>query len=204
VEQATRTNDLWSGLFTARARRELLQRAALQDGESFLELGVGTGLTFAPLARSNPCGRNDGLDQSDGMLRRCRRRLQRCGATRFTLREGDARDLPYEDETFDLVLCGYLFELLPDPDAERVLRQILRVLCNGGRLLLASSTRRGVGIGALVDRAAVRLLGGQAPEGLGVRMIAAGFRNVSSLVYSQRLFSSEVIRAIKLTGGGPS
>lgn len=66
--------DLWAVLTESRARRRCVELAALRDGEALLEVAVGTGLAFSELAARNPGGRNVGIDLTDAMLERARRR----------------------------------------------------------------------------------------------------------------------------------
>jgi ubiquinone/menaquinone biosynthesis C-methylase UbiE len=189
--------DPWASLFASRVHDLARRRAALRDGESFLEVAVGTGLTFAPMAMDNPSGRNEGIDLCESMLRRCRRRLTSLGATTFRLRRGDARDLPFDDESFDLLLCCHLFDLLSEDDFAVVLRQFHRVLRDCGRLVVASLTTGGTRFKMTVGRV-LPAAGGLRPVELGQHMLAAGFTDVSRHTYSQNLVSSELIRAVKI------
>lgn len=188
----------WVPLFFSEVHRLALRRAALRNGESHLEVGVGTGLTFLPMVLSNPDGRNEGVDLSPAMLRRCRARLVRAGATGFVLREGDARQLPFEDSCFDLVVCCYVLDELPEEAQAPVLTQLRRVLRVGGRLILTNMTQGGWG---LYQRLATTLpwaLGGGRPVNLASAVLAQGFRDVSRQTYSRLGFSSELIRGVRV------
>ena len=52
--------DAWAWLTESRARERCLSMAALRDGESVLEVAVGTGLAFERILRANPSGRIEG------------------------------------------------------------------------------------------------------------------------------------------------
>ncbi|MEZ4459677.1 MAG: class I SAM-dependent methyltransferase [bacterium] len=94
-------------------------------GKDVLEVGCGTGLI---LEKVEPiAGRAVGIDLSDGMLEHARRR----GLEVF---KSDACDLPFEDESFDLV---YSFKVLAHvEDIDRAIREMSRVTRPGGHLIL--------------------------------------------------------------------
>lgn len=104
-----------------------------------LDCGIGTGALSMALADTAP-GRVclDGIDISPAMLKQARDNLSRNGVP-AALRLGDARALPYDDATFDLVLSAHMLEHFPDP--KQALTEMTRVLKPGG-MLLACLTRR--------------------------------------------------------------
>lgn len=63
-------------------------------------------------------------------------------------RQGDAQDLPFADNSFDAIVCGY--GLMHVPDAEKVLQQMLRVVRPGGRIAVSvwerTTTHNGFGL----------------------------------------------------------
>ncbi len=122
-------------LLSAPARRRAHELAGVRDGERVLEIGVGTGLSFRRLLTANPSGVTDGIDRSPVMLKQVRRRAALFPPASYSLNEGDARSLPYPPGTFDIVLAGYVLDLLPEPDRFRVLQETERVLKPGGRLV---------------------------------------------------------------------
>ena len=99
------------------------------DG-TVLEVAVGTGLNLPFYA----AGRDVvGIDLSPEMLAIARRRAVEAGRD-VDLREGDAHDLGFDDESFDTVVSTYSLCNIPDPD--RALGEMHRVLRPGGRLIL--------------------------------------------------------------------
>ena len=72
-----------------------------------------------------------GFDYSRQMLQRARRRLKN---PRVTQVAADLTRLPYADQTFDAVVCGWVLEHLPDPRPG--LQELSRVMQPGGKLLL--------------------------------------------------------------------
>jgi ubiquinone/menaquinone biosynthesis C-methylase UbiE len=134
--------ELWARVTESRARRRVLQLAAIRGGEDVLEVAVGTGVQLVRLAAANPGGRTVGVEPSSGMLRQARRRLQAAGqAERVDLIEASALDLPLEDEAFDLVVNSYMLDLLPRGEIPRALAEFKRVLRPGGRLVLSNMTK---------------------------------------------------------------
>ncbi|MFP5284008.1 MAG: class I SAM-dependent methyltransferase [Actinomycetes bacterium] len=126
------------------------------DGHT-LEVGIGTGLNLPHY----PTGvRLTGLDWSPGMLALAGRRAGRLGR-RVTLVQGDARTLPYADAGFDTVVATFVLCGVPEEGA--VLREMVRVLRPGGRLLLAdhvaSSFAPLLALQAAADLASVPLQG---------------------------------------------
>jgi len=96
-----------------------------------LEVAIGTGLNL-PLY---PVGvRLTGIDFGAAMLQIARNRA-RTGGPAVELREANAEALPFEDATFDSVVCT--FSLCAIPDELRAVTEMMRVLRPGGRLLLA-------------------------------------------------------------------
>ncbi len=197
--------DLWAGLTEARARRACLERAHVRDGESVLEVAVGTGLTFAEILRANPSGRNVGIDLTPAMLERARSRIARLpGGDRAELSVGDAYALPFPDATFDLVVNNYMFDLLPEDDFATVLAGFRRVLRPGGRLVLVNMTR-GEGLAQRfydwVYQVRPALIGGCRGVFLEPHLRAAGLERIERGTVMQWGFSSEVLSATAPAAG---
>jgi ubiquinone/menaquinone biosynthesis C-methylase UbiE len=173
----------------------MTRRAMLRDGESLLEVAVGTGLTFTPLSLANPHGQNVGVDASRAMLSRCRWRLEAHGTSSYQLHLGDARQLPFCDGTFDVIVCCHLFDLLPELDVSRAARELHRVCREGGRLLVTNVTASS---GGHLPRSLLARLAGLRAVEVGSALQEAGFQDTSRLVYSQFGFKAELVRSIKL------
>jgi ubiquinone/menaquinone biosynthesis C-methylase UbiE len=133
--------ELWARLTEARPRRRVLELAEPGPAEAVLEVATGTGVQLVNLARRNPQGRTAGVELAEGMLRRTRARLHKAGLDRVELLQADARELPFPDASFDLVVNSYMLDLLPRDDIPRVLAELRRVLKPGGRLVLSNMTK---------------------------------------------------------------
>jgi ubiquinone/menaquinone biosynthesis C-methylase UbiE len=105
-------------------------------GAAVLEVGFGPGRALEMLARSLPLGLVAGVDHSELMVARARRRLNGGrGDAALDLRLGDAGDLPFPDEQFDVVFAVNSFHQWPDKD--RALAEMTGVLKPGGDLMLS-------------------------------------------------------------------
>lgn len=75
------------------------------------------------------------------MLARARPRVDRAGLAGVEIRRGDALELPFADETSELVVNSYMLDLLPRADIPHALAEFRRVLRPGGRLVLSNMTK---------------------------------------------------------------
>ncbi len=111
-----------------------LSRAlALQPAPLLLDVATGTArLARTLFAQPGYRGRIIGLDYSRKMLEQATEKTQ-TWANRITFVWQDASQLPFPDNTFDAVTCLEALEFMPD--ADQVLREIIRVLQPGGILM---------------------------------------------------------------------
>jgi SAM-dependent methyltransferase len=119
--------------FITRARlREILEPT---PGETLLEVGPGTGYYTLPVAEwLEPGGTLQVLDVQQEMLDHAMRRAAELGIRNVVPERGDARDMPYDDVSFD---GAYLVTVLGEiPDQEAALRELRRVLKPGARLVV--------------------------------------------------------------------
>ncbi|GAB5519640.1 MAG: class I SAM-dependent methyltransferase [Rhodothermales bacterium] len=190
------THDLLAVVVEAKARRLALSWANVQDGESVLEVAVGTGLTFRELLKRNPNGQNEGLDLTPAMLRRAQKRAARSGTENYRLQVGDAYALPFPDQHFDLVMNSYMFDLLPEADFVPVLYEYQRVLKPGGRLVMMNMTLGPRGyhqVWETIYRICPPLLGGCRGIELQPAFQAAGFTNIRRSFVREWTFPSEIM-----------
>jgi ubiquinone/menaquinone biosynthesis C-methylase UbiE len=134
--------EVWARLTESKARRRVLELAAIRSGEDVLEVATGTGVQLVRLARASQGGRTVGVELSRGMLAQTRRRLEASGfGDRVELIEGSAVELPLPDRSFDLLVNGYMLDLLPRDEIPRALSEFKRLLRPGGRLVLSNMTK---------------------------------------------------------------
>ena len=132
--------DVFGIVLESKARARALELSQITNGESVLEVAVGTGLNFREILRRNPDGWNDGIDVSFGMLKRAQRRAVKSGTLNYRLQIGDGRALPFDDGTYDLLINEYMFDIMPAAEYGRVIREFRRVLKPNGRLILVNTT----------------------------------------------------------------
>ena len=112
--------------------RRITADAVVRAGDDVLDACCGTGDLAIAAARAG--GRVTGLDFSEPMLERARRK-----APELTWVSGDLLALPFADESFDAATVG--FGVRNVDDLERALRELRRVLRAGGRLGVVEITR---------------------------------------------------------------
>lgn len=124
-------------LFHSKAHASAASQAGIRNGARVLELATGSGEMFRRLVRANLDGATFGLDLSPNMAAETHRRVRREFPGARTYCEAvDVRHMPFRDESFDNVVCCYLFELLSSEDIRLTLRQIHRVLRAKGTFTL--------------------------------------------------------------------
>ena len=114
-------------------RARLAEILELEPGERVLEVGPGTGYYTPGLAeRVGPEGSVELLDVQQEMLDHSIRTVRERGLWNVNATQADARELPYDDQSFDAaVLVTVLGEI---PDKTAALREIYRALKPGGIL----------------------------------------------------------------------
>ncbi|MEW6211503.1 MAG: ubiquinone/menaquinone biosynthesis methyltransferase [Acidobacteriota bacterium] len=114
-------------------KRRLVDMAKLRGDEATLDLACGTGdITFA-LGEKLPAGQAVGLDITHRMLVIAERKRSHRNAANVAFHRADIMSMPFEDESFDCVTCGYALRNVPDVAV--ALEEIKRILKPGGRFL---------------------------------------------------------------------
>jgi ubiquinone/menaquinone biosynthesis C-methylase UbiE len=172
----------------------------IHDNQSILEVAVGTGWMFSEIVQRNPNGKNIGIDISEGMLLRAKRRLLKQKNDNYSLSIGSAFKLKVEDATIDVLVNNYMFDLIPFSQMNRIMDEFNRVLKKNGQLLIINMTK-GDGFGASLYeslyRFSPRLMGGCRGVNLSNLLIQHGFRIETREYVQQMLFPSEIILAYK-------
>ena len=137
---------------------DLCEALDVRAGQSVIDVAAGNG--NASLAAARRWCDVTATDYVPTLLERAR---ERAAADRLEIafREADAEDLPFEDESFDVVMST--FGVMFTPDQERAAAELVRVCRSGGKIGLASWTPDGF-IGQLF-----KTLGKYLPPAAGVR-----------------------------------
>lgn len=125
---------------------DLLDRVALNGAESILDVACGTGIVARLAAQRGHSGRLVGIDLNSAMLATARTK-----SAGIEWVEGSALELPFDDQSFDVVLCQLGLQFFPDRPL--ALKEMVRVLKPGGRagLSVFSAIERTPGAHALVQ-----------------------------------------------------
>ena len=98
--------------------------------EKLLEVPVGTGVLTMPVYKELPDADITCLDYSADMMQAAKQKADFAGIKNVAFLQGDVGALPFEDESFDIVLSLNGFHAFPDKDA--AYRETYRVLKKGG------------------------------------------------------------------------
>ncbi|MBI5594059.1 MAG: methyltransferase domain-containing protein [Deltaproteobacteria bacterium] len=124
---------------------------AIRSGDVVLDIGCGAGVdTILAAMMTGPEGRVVGVDIVPEMLQRAENNLKRVDLKNVTFQSATGEHLPFPDDYFDVVLSNGVINLIPDKDA--AMREIMRVLKAGGRLMIADQVMAGGTPKSLKDR----------------------------------------------------
>src|SRR5690349_13949686 len=124
-------------------RLKLVKALGGRGGESFgdaLEIGSGTGYFSLNLVQLDVIERLTATDISPGMLKQLADTAERLELTEVTTVVTEAEELPFEDESFDLVLGHAVLHHIPDLD--KAIAEFRRVLRPGGAIVFAGDPSR--------------------------------------------------------------
>jgi arsenite methyltransferase len=110
--------------------------ADLREGEAVLDLGSGSGTdVFCAAVQIGESGRVVGVDMTPEQLDKAESLRARAGFDQVEFVNTHIERLPFDDESFDVVVSNGVINL--SPDKQQVFAEIARVLRPGGRAAIA-------------------------------------------------------------------
>jgi phosphatidylethanolamine/phosphatidyl-N-methylethanolamine N-methyltransferase len=137
--------DFVFGSLFRRGRRAAIT-AAERVGGKILEVGVGTGISLAAYSPDNCVV---GVDISEEMLQRAKKRVSERALANVQLEKMDAEHLSFPDNSFDAVVALYVVSTVPNPQA--ALDELARVAKPGGEIILANRVGAEAGLRRSVE-----------------------------------------------------
>jgi SAM-dependent methyltransferase len=197
MSSTERLFQLWSHVYDAPVFQwfyggihDRILRRAPSDVSAALDVGCGTGELLVKLARRYPRARLVGLDLSAAMLREARAKDYR-GAN-VELVEGSVYELPFEDDTFQLITNTISSHFYRDFTAAA--RELARVAAPGATLEMASLSNGVLRYlpGAAGDEITVGETVFRSPAQQRAALEAAGWivERVERLVFGARLYTA--------------
>jgi len=125
--------DFFFGRVFVDREHEIIEGLNLRPGNRVLEVGVGTGIA---LDAYPPYAHVVAIDPSADMLAHAKKRLTENGWGHIELRQGDALNLDYPDNSFDYVTSFHVLTVVPGP--RKMLSEMVRVCKPGGKIALTT------------------------------------------------------------------
>lgn len=139
--------DATFGRLVRRRVARAIQHMNIREGDRVLDLGIGTGQS---LQHYNGRGQVFGIDLSDGMLREARRKIAEKGMSFAHVVQGNALELPFEDDTFDHVFVSHVISVVSDP--VRLVREAQRVARPNARIVILNHFQSDNRVVALIEK----------------------------------------------------
>jgi phosphatidylethanolamine/phosphatidyl-N-methylethanolamine N-methyltransferase len=127
----------------------VIRSLEIKSGAEVLEVGAGTGLAFQ--AYPSHC-HVTGIDLAAEMLELAQDKIDWNGWRHIEVREMDALNLKFEDDTFDYATAFHVVSVVPD--ARRLLSEAIRVTKPGGMIVIVNHFRSDNGLLDRLDRMA--------------------------------------------------
>lgn len=126
-------NESHDGKFVAPMYDEIINRIMNTNAKKILDVGCGTGNVLIKLSGNKDLSLH-GLDISEKMIEIAKKNL----GDKAELKAGDSEYMPWEDNSFDVIVCNASFHHYPNP--EKVLIEMKRVLKSSGTLIIGDPT----------------------------------------------------------------
>lgn len=146
-EQVPEKYDFLNRLLTFRLdelwRKKAVKKIMPADPEEILDLGTGTGDLAIRMAKNIREARVTGYDFSPSMLNAARNKAHRLHVKNIDFVEGDAAEMPFEDNRFDVIGISFAFRNITfkNPHTTAYLKEIYRTLKPEGKFVIVESSQ---------------------------------------------------------------
>jgi len=138
VRRYTQGINLWMPRL-AKSFAAIMNKWGMTGGRA-LDLGSGSGILAVELAKAFPEFEFVGLDLSEAAVNVAREQaVESAVAARVSFQQGDAEEMPFDDDSFDLVVSSNTLHLLNNPI--RMFDEVQRVLSPPGRFVISDFRR---------------------------------------------------------------
>ncbi|WP_336788488.1 class I SAM-dependent methyltransferase [Paenibacillus sp. MMO-177] len=117
-------------------KNQLIRQIQVDPGQRILDLGCGTGTLTILLKQTYPKAEVTGIDIDPKVLQIAERKAENMGMD-ITFNQGIAFELPYSNNSFDLIVTSLMFHHLTLENKLRTLHEIFRVLKPQGEIHIA-------------------------------------------------------------------
>ena len=122
-------------MYPRKCYKYVIEEIQKKKFNKILDVGCGTGEILNTIATDK--NNYYGIDLSEKMVNIAKGKNN---SKNITYLVGDAEFLPFEDSTFDIIICVESFHHYPNPNA--VIKEFYRVLNNGGTLIICDMYRK--------------------------------------------------------------
>lgn len=117
----------------------LLWEKVSKNAKSIVDIGCGTGSMLQMIEQNTDDEvKLVGVDLSEGMISEASKKAN----DRMTFMVGDVENLPFEDNSFDAVLCMHSFHHYPNP--EKAMSELFRICTEGGAVYIVENYKKGI------------------------------------------------------------
>ena len=131
------------GFYERVSNRAALHGTMLKRSQKIIDVGAGTGYLLSRLEKATNSEQEIfAVDLSQQMLDNSKGYLSKHSqlSSRIHFEREDCRKLPWKDNSFDLYVSSYLFDLLPEKELRQALSEMERVLLPDGYAILVTMT----------------------------------------------------------------
>lgn len=131
------------GFYERPSNRDALQGPIMERAGKIVDMGVGTGYLLGQLVKTTTEKQHiTAVDLSGQMLKNSESYLSKHDllTSRLEFCKADCMNLPWPDNTFDLYVSSYLFDLLPEEELRKAITELERILVPDGYAILITMT----------------------------------------------------------------